>query len=90
MLFRSRERNERFRLLQPKKKRYAHLEKELEQVLGEQREVENLLADPKTYARREHIGELNKKYQDLQERSESIFQELEFLEQEMEALKVRE
>ncbi|MFW6325487.1 MAG: ribosomal protection-like ABC-F family protein [Desulfovermiculus sp.] len=86
----ARERNERFRLLQPKKKRYSSLEQELEQVLTKQREVENLLADPETYARSEYLGELNKQYQDLQERAESIFHELEFLEQEMQALKLRE
>ncbi|MFP4428323.1 MAG: ABC-F family ATP-binding cassette domain-containing protein [Desulfovermiculus sp.] len=86
----ARKRNERFRLLQPKKKRYSSLEQELEQVLTKQREVENLLADPETYARSEYLGELNKQYQDLQERAESIFQKLEFLEQEMQALKLRE
>jgi ATP-binding cassette subfamily F protein 3 len=85
----AKERNERFRLLQPKKKRYAQLEKELEQVLGEQNRVENLLADPKTYAQGEHIGDLNKQYQGLQERAESILGELEFLEQEMESLEAK-
>ncbi|MFO7801167.1 MAG: ATP-binding cassette domain-containing protein [Desulfovermiculus sp.] len=79
-------RNERFRLLQPKKKKYAHMEQELEEVLGEQNRLEEMLADPQTYAQAENIKELNKRYQELQERAETIFQDLAHLEQEMEEL----
>lgn len=79
-------RNERFRLLQPKKKKYAHMEQELEEVLGEQNRLEDMLADPQTYAQAEDIKELNKRYQELQDRAETIFQDLAQLEQEMDAL----
>jgi ATP-binding cassette subfamily F protein 3 len=82
----ARQRNERFRLLRPKKERYASLEQELEQVLSEQNSLEYILADPKTYVQGENVGELNKQYQELQARAESIFQELETLEQEVEEL----
>lgn len=83
-------RNERFRLLQPKKERYASLEQELEQVLTEQNRLEQMLADPEIYARGERIRELNKEYQGLQERAESIFSEMDSLEQEVEALEEKE
>lgn len=83
-------RNERFRRLQPKKKQYAHLEQELEQVLGEQNRLEDMLADPQTYAQGNDPGALNKKYLSLQERAESIFQDLELLEEEIEQLEENE
>lgn len=83
-------RNERFRRLQPKKKQYAHLEQELEQVLGEQKRLEDMLADPQTYAQGNDPGTLNKQYVSLQERAEAIFQDLELLEEEIEQLEENE
>jgi len=83
-------RNERFRRLQPKKKQYAHLEQELEQVLGEQNRLEDMLADPQTYAQGNDPGALNKQYMSLQERAEAIFQDLELLEEEIEQLEENE
>jgi ATP-binding cassette subfamily F protein 3 len=85
----ARQRNERFKLLRPKKERYASLEQELEQVLVQQNNLEDILADPQTYVQGENVGELNKQYQELQARAESIFQELEALEQEVEELEDR-
>ena len=82
----ARQRNERFRLLRPKKEQYARLEQELEKVLQKQSEIETALADPQTYAQGEQVGELNREYQELKERAEYIFLELENLEQEVEAL----
>ncbi|MBS3778909.1 MAG: ATP-binding cassette domain-containing protein [Desulfovermiculus sp.] len=83
-------RNERFRRLQPKKKQYAHLEQELEQVLREQNRLEDMLADPQTYAQGSDPGALNKQYMSLQERAEAIFQDLELLEGEIEQLEENE
>ena len=73
------ERNSRFRLLQPKKRQYAHLEQELEQVLQEQSALEQELADPQTYTQGDRVGTLNKRYQELQGRAESLFRDMEVL-----------
>jgi len=74
-------RNTIHRALQPRKERYAELESELEEVLTKLSETEARLSDPATYTSSgEDVNELNQTYSRLQERSESLMQEMQELE----------
>jgi ATP-binding cassette subfamily F protein 3 len=74
-------RNAVHRELQPRKRRYAELEAELEEVLRELADTESRLSDPATYnGSSENVNELNRTYSCLQERSETLMQEMQELE----------
>jgi ATP-binding cassette subfamily F protein 3 len=83
------ERNRIYRDLKPKKAEYEKLEADLEEVLAEQSEVEQALADPDTYADSEKSSRLLKKFSDLKERSEKMFLKMGELEEEIAELERR-
>ena len=83
------ERNAISRELKPRREKYDTLEAELEMVLSRQHEVEQVMADPATYADSARFGELSKEYHALQERSESLITTLTHLEDEIAALEER-
>jgi len=74
-------RNAVHRALQPRRQRYAELEKELEHVLQELAETESRLSDPQTYTNSsQDINQLNRAYSRLQEQSEALMNEMQELE----------
>jgi ATP-binding cassette subfamily F protein 3 len=83
------ERNALSRELKPKKDRYAALEAELEDVLTRQTAVEQVMADPDTYADAAKFSELSKEYHALKEKSDVLVLELGSLEEEIAALETR-
>ena len=83
------ERNAISRELKPKKDRYAVLEAELEDVLTRQTEVEQVMADPATYADAAKFSELSKEYHTLKEKSDELVLELAALEDDIAGLESR-
>ena len=73
-------RNAIHRALQPRQRRYAELEAELEEVLQQLSETETRLYDPATYSGSgQDLNELNQAYNRLQERSEALMQQMQEL-----------
>jgi ATP-binding cassette subfamily F protein 3 len=83
------ERNVISRELKPKKDRYATLEAQLEVTLTRQTEVEQVMADPATYADTARFSELSKEYHALKEKSDAQVMELAGLEEEIADLEAR-
>jgi len=83
------ERNALSRELKPKKERFAQLEAQLSETLARQHEVEQLMADPATYADAAQFSELSKEYHALAEQGDSQVLELADLEEEIAALETR-
>jgi ATP-binding cassette subfamily F protein 3 len=79
-------RNQCSRALRPKQRRYAELEEELESVLAELESTEAVLADPATYQQEDGGQQANRRYSDLQRKSETLFEEMHALEEEIRAL----
>ncbi|WP_457570772.1 ATP-binding cassette domain-containing protein [Desulfovulcanus sp.] len=79
-------RNELYRRLKPLKDNYVQLEKLLEENLRQQEEMENKLADPRTYSNAEQAKALNIEYANLQDQGEELMAKLEVLEQEINRL----
>jgi len=77
------QRNHLYRELKPKKKRYTCLEKELEELMTRQEDLELKLADPSTYEDSRRVEQANKEYAAVLARNEDILAELEQLEQEI-------
>jgi ATP-binding cassette subfamily F protein 3 len=80
------QRNLLYKTLRPKQKRYASLEKELEEILLKLEETEHKLVDPDTYASGSFVNETSREYQRYQKQSEDLINEMEVLEQEIERL----
>jgi ATP-binding cassette subfamily F protein 3 len=80
------QRNQLYRELKPMKKRYSTLEKELEQLMSRQEDLESQLADPSTYEDRQLVEQANKEYAAVLARNEDILDELEQLEHEIAVL----
>lgn len=76
-------RNAMSRKLKPLREKYAVLERELESVLSRQGELEQILADPKTYAKAEEFSRLSREYGETESRSEELLHRLEALETEI-------
>ncbi len=79
-------RNHLYRELKSLKENYAEFERELENNLVKQAEIEERLADPSTYTQNEKIGELNKSYQELKILGESLLYDMEKLENKIKTL----
>ncbi|SMP67535.1 ATP-binding cassette, subfamily F, member 3 [Desulfonatronum zhilinae] len=73
-------RNALSRKLKPLKAEYVQAESELETVLTRQSELEQILADPETYARSEEFTRLSKEYHDVEQQAERLMLRLEELE----------
>jgi ATP-binding cassette, subfamily F, member 3 len=73
-------RNRFYRELKPLKDEYAGLEKDLDEVLGRQAELETLLADPLTYAQPERLSELSRQYRESQSGGEELMERMAYLE----------
>jgi len=83
------ERNALSRELKPKKEHFTKLEAQLEKILSRQHEVEQVMADPATYADAARFSELSKEYHTLTEQGDSLVLELAGLEEEIAALEAR-
>jgi ATP-binding cassette subfamily F protein 3 len=83
------ERQTLYRELKPLRERYASLEAELEQVLVRQTEVEQVLADPATYADAAKFSELSKQYSAFKDKGEALLTELAELETRIQPLEQR-
>jgi ATP-binding cassette subfamily F protein 3 len=83
------ERNAISRELKPLKERYADLEAELEETLNRQHDVEQVMADPATYADAAAFSELSKEYHALKERGDCLVIDLAGLEDEIALLEAR-
>jgi len=83
------ERNAISRELKPKKDHYSALEVQLEEILTRQSEVEQIMADPATYADAARFSELSKEYHSLQEQSDKLVMELADLEDVIAVLEAR-
>ncbi|QJT10584.1 ABC-F family ATP-binding cassette domain-containing protein [Oceanidesulfovibrio marinus] len=79
-------RNAMHKKLKPKKDAYAKKEAELEKVLNQMGEAETALADPDVYADHAKSAELMDTYTKTKDRSERLFDELQQLESEIQAL----
>lgn len=79
-------RNTLSRKLKPLREKYAALERKLEQVLARQSELEQILADPGTYAKAEEFSRLSREYVETERRAEELLHRLEALEGEITAL----
>lgn len=77
------QRNALYKKLKPLQEKYAHKEKELEDVLYRHDEVEKLLADPSVYADGAKATSLLKEFHELEELSERGLEELAALEAEI-------
>jgi ATP-binding cassette subfamily F protein 3 len=80
------ERNRLYRVLQPLKKEYDKLEKDLEKVLDEQASLEGRMNDPATYEKPEEALKLNAAYKEASEWAENLMLRMAELEQRMEGL----
>lgn len=76
-------RNALSRKLKPLKAEYARAESELETVLTRQSDLEQILADPETYARSEEFTRLSKEYHEVEQQAERLMLRLEELEGEI-------
>lgn len=65
-----------YKAMKPLQERYAALEKELEQTLAGQTDVEATLADPEVYADSAKATELLKRFHSLQARSDALLEQL--------------
>ncbi len=83
------ERNAIARELKPLKERYAKREAALETVLARQTEVEQVMADPATYADAAKFSELSKEYHVLKDKSDVLVLEMGTLEDDIAALEAR-
>ncbi|MFZ5426356.1 MAG: ABC-F family ATP-binding cassette domain-containing protein [Thermodesulfobacteriota bacterium] len=83
------ERNAISRELKPLKDKYAKLEAELEETLTRQHEVEQVMADPDTYADAAKFSELSKEYHSLKEKGDGVVLELADLEDRIAVLDAR-
>ena len=83
------ERNAISRELKPKKDRYEKLEAQLEETFTRQSEVEQVMADPATYADSAKFSELSKAYHTLKDQGDALVLELASLEEEIAALETR-
>ncbi len=84
------QRNALYKAIQPKREIYTTLEKELEQLLERQAEVESQLADPEIYADGNRASELLKLFGQLKEQSEDTLEKLGDLETEIAQLEARQ
>ncbi|GAB6059866.1 ABC-F family ATP-binding cassette domain-containing protein [Desulfonatronum parangueonense] len=80
------QRNALSRQLKPLKNDYAKVESDLEKALARQSELEQILADPETYARAEEFTRLSKEYHEVEQRGEKLLLRLEELESKIGAL----
>jgi ATP-binding cassette, subfamily F, member 3 len=80
------QRNALSRQLKPLRNEYDSVESKLEQVLIRQSELEQVLADPETYARVEKFSQLSKEYHQVKQQSEHLLLQLEKLEGKISAL----
>ncbi|MDR1125072.1 MAG: ABC-F family ATP-binding cassette domain-containing protein [Deltaproteobacteria bacterium] len=83
-------RNQLYKKQKPLHDEYSKLEKDLEQLLERQGEVESLLAAPEVYADSARTTKLLKEFHQLQQRSEDIMAKLALLEdkiRDLEAMK---
>ncbi len=76
-------RNALARKLKPLKEKQGALEKELNDVMTEQHETEQKLADPETYADKELSTRLLNRYNELKDRCDFLLEELDTLEGEL-------
>ncbi|SDB16519.1 ATP-binding cassette, subfamily F, member 3 [Desulfonatronum thiosulfatophilum] len=74
------QRNALSRRLKPLKEEYAKVESDLEKVLARQSELEQVLADPETYARADEFTRLSKEYHEVEQKGEKLLLRLEELE----------
>lgn len=79
-------RNRMYRKLKPLKKEYAKMESELEEVLGEQSQLESEMNDPQTYEQPEKALKLNARYREVEDWVEHLMERMAEIEQEMEAI----
>ncbi len=82
-------RNTVYKDLKPRQERYAKLESKLEALLGEQGEVEAMLADSAVYADSAKASELLRRFQTLQAESETLMETMGALEAEIAELEQR-
>jgi ATP-binding cassette subfamily F protein 3 len=79
-------RNAAHRQLKPLQESYGKLEKELEEAMAEQAEVEQLLVDPAVYADQARSTELLQRFDDARRRSEKLMERMTEIEEKMAAL----
>jgi ATP-binding cassette, subfamily F, member 3 len=77
------QRNALSRKLKPLRDKYAALDAELETTLARQSELEQLLADPETYANTEEFTRLSREYGEIERKAEGLLHHLEVLEKEI-------
>ncbi len=82
-------RNAVYKELKPKQEAYARLEKEFEALLGEQGEVEALLADPAVYADSAKAADLLKRFHALQAQGETLMERMGEMEAAINELEAR-
>ncbi|EFL49520.1 ABC transporter related protein [Solidesulfovibrio fructosivorans JJ]] len=83
------QRNALYRDIKPKRDAYEKLEAELETLLAKQSEVEAVMADPETYAKRELFSQLSKEYGTLSHAAEELLARMAVLEEEIADLEAR-
>ncbi|WP_027185807.1 ribosomal protection-like ABC-F family protein [Desulfovibrio inopinatus] len=83
------ERNAIYRQLKPLRSEYEKLEVRLETVLAEQTSMEEIMADPDTYADAARFTELSKSYHALGEESEQLLERMDALESDMKRLEMQ-
>ena len=79
-------RNALHKKLKPLKDKYAKLEEALNRAMEEEQETEQRLADPETYANKELSTSLLARYNEVKQRTESLFLELEETEGQIKAI----
>jgi len=83
------QRNTLYRDIKPKRDAYDKLEAELETLLAKQSEMEAVMADPETYAKRELFSQLSKEYGTLSHATEELLARMAVLEEEIADLEAR-
>lgn len=79
-------RNRLNREINPKKKEFERLERELEHRLEEQEQAGQQLADPATYSQPEKLAQLNQLYARAEKEAEELMTQLAFLEKDIQEL----